>query len=111
MPNMTTTKAGFRVEDITFKNARQQSAILDETDQIESEAGDIEVPVSLTPEQVKNFFEAKIEVTYNGREKKLYRQTIKWIDEMLDTKKKLLAVEEKLETIQKVQNANSEVED
>lgn len=111
MPNMTTTKAGFRVEDITFKNARQQSAILAETDQIEPEAGELEVPVSLTPEQVKNFFEAKSEATHNGREKKLYKQTIKWIDEMLDTKKKLLAVEEKLETLQRVQNADSETED
>lgn len=111
MPNMTTTKAGFRVEDITFKNARQQSAILDEADQIEPEAWGVEVPVSLTPEQVKSFFEAKIEATKNGREKKLYKQTIKWIDEMLDTKKKLLVVEEKLETLQRVQNADPETED
>ena len=32
MSNVTTTKNGFRVEDITFKGARKQSAILDEID-------------------------------------------------------------------------------
>lgn len=109
MPRMTTTRAGFRVEDITFKNARQQSEILVETDQIDdTDEGNVVVPVSMTPEQVKSFFEAKKEATQNGREKRLYDQTIKWIDELLDTKKKLIVVEEKLETLERVSKADEE---
>lgn len=105
----TTTRNGFRVEDVTFRGARQQSAILDEIgENEETETGEIKVPVSLTPEQVKSFFEAKSDATNNGKEKKLYAQTIRWIDELLETKKKLIATEEKLETYIRVNKENSE---
>lgn len=111
MPSMTTTRNGFRVEDVTFKNARRQSAIEDEIDSdMTTVSGSVQVPVSLTPEQVKSFYEAKRESTSNGNEKKVYNQTIKWIDELLSTKKKMIALEEKLETYEKV-NSSDEVED
>ena len=51
---MTTTKNGFRVEDITFKGARRQCEIDNEIEHEEGEnTQDVKAPVSLTPEQVK----------------------------------------------------------
>lgn len=96
MSRVTTTQNGFRVEDITFRNARQQSEILREMGEEVIEEGDsIKAPVSLTPEQVKSFFQSKIAVAKDSNEKRLYSQTIVWIDELLETKKKLIALEAK----------------
>lgn len=95
MNNTTTTKHGFRVEDVTFKNARRQSEILNEIDEQVEESGTVKAPVSLTPEQVKLFYKNKINNTYDSNEKRLYSQTISWIDELLETKKKLFALENK----------------
>ncbi len=72
------------------------------------DGGAVQAPVSLTPEQVKTFYLAKIEQTNNIREKKVYAQTIKWIDDLLDTKKKLIQLEEKVEVQSRVANANSD---
>lgn len=95
MPNVTTTRNGFRIEDITFRGARQQSAILDEIEQEEIVEDSVKAPVSLTPEQVKQFYTNKIAVAKDSNEKRVYSQTIKWIDELLETKKKLFALEAK----------------
>ena len=95
MQNTTTTKNGFRVEDITFKSARRQSQIESEIDTEEIVEDNIKAPVSLTPEQVKSFYTQKIEVARDSNEKRVYSQTIKWIDELLETKKKLFALESK----------------
>lgn len=109
MSKTMTTTGHIRVEDVTFKGARQQSEVLKEiaerkgSDQ--SYAGNVQVPVSLTPESVKSFYEEKIAETNDDREKKVYKQTIRWIDDMLDTKKKLVALE------LKYQNADEEMPD
>lgn len=95
MNNTTTTKNGFRVEDITFKHARRQSEIDNEIEHEEVEQEEVKAPVSLTPEQVKSFYVLKIATSKDSNEKKLYSQTIKWIDELLETKKKLFALEAK----------------
>lgn len=92
---MTTTRNGFRVEDITFKGARKQSAILDEIEPVEIQEEEVKAPVSLTPEQVKQFYINKIAVARDSNEKRVYAQTISWIDELLETKKKLFALESK----------------
>lgn len=92
---MTTTRNGFRVEDITFRGARQQSAILDEIEPVEVQEEEVKAPVSLTPEQVKQFYVNKIAVARDSNEKRVYAQTISWIDELLETKKKLFALESK----------------
>lgn len=97
MSNNMTTTGHIRVEDITFKGARQQSQVIEDIkarhgeDQVE--VGDVKVPVSMTPEAVKSFYEQKIAETRNPNEKKIYAQTIRWIDECLDAKKKLVALE------------------
>ena len=96
MPNVTTTKNGFRTEDITFRGARLQSAILDEIEHEDEPEDSVQAPVSLTPEQVKDFYKAKINVAKDSNEKRLYSQTIKWIDELAETRKKLFNLEEKL---------------
>lgn len=90
--NVTTTK-NFRVEDITFKHARKQCEIDNEIEHEEVEQEEVKAPVSLTPEQVKSFYMLKIATAKDSNEKRLYAQTIKWIDELLETKKKLFALE------------------
>ena len=95
MSNVTTTKNGFRVEDVTFKNARRQCEIDNEIEREESVEEEVQAPVSLTPEQVKAFYMLKIANAKDSNEKKVYAQTIRWIDEMLETKKKLFALENK----------------
>lgn len=92
---MTTTRNGFRVEDITFKGARKQSQIDNEIEHTEVEQEDVKAPISLTPEQVKMFYTQKIAVAKDSNEKRVYSQTIKWIDELLETKKKLFILESK----------------
>lgn len=95
MSQVTTTRNGFRTEDITFRNARLQSAILDEMEHEEIPEEEVKAPVSLTPEQVKQFYMSKIAVARDSNEKRLYSQTIKWIDELSETRKKLFALEAK----------------
>lgn len=95
MSHVTTTRNGFRTEDITFRNARLQSAILDEMEQEELPEDDVRAPVSLTPEQVKAFYMLKITSARDSNEKRVYAQTIKWINELLETKKKLFVLEAK----------------
>lgn len=95
MSNVTTTQNGFRVEDITFKGMRKQSEIENEIPHNEGEISEVNVPISLTPEQVKAFYEDKIVQTRNTRERRVYEQTVKWIDNMLEYRKKLVAIEVK----------------
>lgn len=94
------TRTGmFKVEDITFKNARRQSEIERE---IALENGefdkpdDVKPPVSMTPEQVKNFYLQKIKKTSDSNEKRVYAQTIMWIDERLEATKENVALKLKL---------------
>ena len=95
MNDVTTTRNGFRVEDITFKNARRQCEIDNEVEKSEETEDSIQAPASLTPEQVKSFYMLKIASAKDSNEKRVYAQTIRWIDELLDTKKKLFALEAK----------------
>ena len=95
MNDVTTTRNGFRVEDITFKNARRQCEIDNEVEKSEETEDSVQAPVSLTPEQVKSFYMLKIASAKDSNEKRVYAQTIRWIDELLDTKKKLFALEAK----------------
>lgn len=95
MSHVTTTRNGFRTEDITFRGARLQSEILKEIEPEEIPEEEVKAPVSLTPEQVKMFYVSKIAVARDSNEKRVYAQTIKWIDELLETKKKLFALESK----------------
>ena len=93
--NMTTTMKGFRVEDITFKNARRQCEIDNEIEREDIEQEEVKAPVSLTPEQVKEFYMLKIASAKDSNEKRVYAQTIRWVDELIETKKKLFALEAK----------------
>lgn len=93
---VTTTRNGFRVEDITFKGARRQCEIEEDIDRGDNtDTSNIQVPISLTPEQVKAFYMLKIANAKDYNEKRVYSQTIRWIDELLETKKKLFALEAK----------------
>ncbi len=95
MNNMTTTEGAFRVENVSFKRARKQSEILKERQPESVSDSTTDVPVSLTPEQVKNFYSIKANGTLNMGEKRLYEQTIKWIDELFELRKKVAFIEAK----------------
>lgn len=110
MNNVTTTRNGIRVEDITFRNARKQSEIEKEIEQENAENGVpsnvfSRVPNSLTPEQVTSFFQSKIESTNNVQEKKVYAQAISWIESYFEIRKKQLAA------LRNVSNSDEDVGD
>lgn len=87
----TTTSNIFRVEDVTFRGARKQSEI-DKELGIEPDVStdEVEVPVSLTPEQIKSFYLKKIQATQDQAQRRVYAQTIKWIDELQSVKAELM---------------------
>lgn len=109
--NVTTTQNGFRVEDITFRGARRQCEIDKEIDMLEESEVEVKAPISLTPEQVKEFYVSKINVARDSNEKRLYSQTIKWINELLETKKKLFALEAKKASEVKDETGIDEIEE
>ena len=92
---MTTAKNRFRVEDITYHGARKQSEIENEIEREEEPEQEIKAPVSMTPEQVIEFYKAKIANTSDSNEKRVYSQTIVWIKELQSTKKELVSLREK----------------
>lgn len=96
---VTTTMKGFRVEDITFRHARMQDEIKNEIDIPDNKEVEIKPPVSLTPEQVKDFYKTKISLSQDSNEKRVYSQTIKWIDSMLSLRKRVLEYELKEEAL------------
>ena len=82
------------MEDVTFKNARLQSSILKEgVADTENKKQEVEVPKSLTPEQVKTYILKLIKSSQNEDEKRVFAQVIHWIDALTETKKKLTALE------------------
>ena len=90
----TVARGGFRVEDVTFKGARQQSEILKEgVSDVEVNPEKVEVPKSLTPEQVKKYLLKSIQSSNNEDEKRVFAQIVKWIDELSEAKKKLISIE------------------
>ena len=94
MNNVTYTN-GFRSEDITFKNARRQSEIIKElgmTEDDNTDAEDVTVPVSLTPEQVEQFYTSKIKTSKDSNEKRLYSQTLVWLKELVELRKEVIAL-------------------
>lgn len=108
--DVTTTTKGFRVVDITFKNARKQSEILDELPE-ESVEDNTTVPVSTTPEQIIKYYKSKIEGTRNAKERKVYEVTIQWIEERFALDKKCTELEQKIDVYRKateVREENSE---
>lgn len=94
--HMTTTKNGFRVEDVTFKHARKQSEIENEIEHEDVIRPQVKAPVSLTPEQVIDFLKTQIAIAGDSNEKRLYSQVIVWIKELHDIKKKVLTLREKM---------------
>ena len=90
----TVARGGFRVEDVTFKGARQQSEILKEgVNDVEVNPEKVEVPKSLTPEQVKKYLLKSIQSSNSEDEKRVFAQVIRWIDELSGAKKKLISIE------------------
>ena len=87
--NQMTTTGMIRVEDCTFKRARKQSEIDKELGVEKEEEKEVEVPVSLTPEQVKAFYLKKIQATQDQPTRRVYAQTIRWIDELQRVKSEL----------------------
>ena len=109
---MTTTKlSGFRVDDITYHGARRQSEIEHEIEHEEVVEEEVKAPVSLTPEQIKEFYKKKILVSRDSNEKRVYSQTISWIDELLDSKKQLIKLQEELNSKKEVEEVDNGIEE
>lgn len=85
----TTTRGGFTVEDITFKHARRQNEIDKELGVEEETLQEIEVPISLTPEQVIDYYEQLISTTEETSKKVVFARTIRWIKELQRVKAEL----------------------
>lgn len=83
MPRVTTTSSMWREEDITFKNARRQSEIINEMgdEDCESSCAGAQVPVSLTPEQVIRFLSDKSRSS-SREEARVYSRLIEWVSEL-----------------------------
>lgn len=82
---------GFEIEDITFKKGRKQSEILNEiisNGNIKNSS--IELPCSLTPEQIIKYYAKKEVDTSNSKEKNLYHMTVILLKELLDLRRKLI---------------------
>ena len=80
---------GFVTEDVTFKNARRQSDILKEVESEQIIDNEVEAPISLTPEQLIDYYLKCIQSTGDQSKRRIFAQTIKWIVELQETKKKL----------------------
>ena len=91
MNNTTTSKNGFRVEDVTFKKARMQNEILNEgVSDTSCEPVEVKVPESLTPEQVKQYLAESVKsMEDTNKKKKVYAQMFNWINELLELRKKI----------------------
>lgn len=81
------------VIDCTYHGGRKQSAILNEAEIPVIEDTEIEVPVSLTPEQLKTYCLQCINSTSNQQKRKVYAEFIKIIGEREELKAKLRAFE------------------
>lgn len=89
MAHITSTR-GFKVEDVTFKHARRQNEIEKELNYETVAETEVEVPVSLTPEQVIDYYQTLINLSDDTKEKVLFSQTIKWIKELQKVKAELV---------------------
>ena len=91
MNNTTTSKNGFRIEDVTFKKARMQNEILNEgVSDTSCEPVEVKVPESLTPEQVKQYLAESVKsMEDTNKKKKVYAQMFNWINELLELRKKI----------------------
>lgn len=106
---VSTSRSGFRVEDITFHGARRQSEIEKEIEQLEEKVSTVKAPVSLTPEQVKSFYKEKIAVARDSNEKRVYSQTIVWVDELFKLRKKVVELEEKIALREEPESDNQDI--
>ena len=96
MDEMTTSSFLRNVEDVTFRGYRNQSAIDDEIEKPKEDNIVGSVPVSLTPEQVKRYFNEQIGITKDVNAKKMYQQVISWIDEAINSRKEIVSLQAKL---------------
>lgn len=107
--NITTARGGmFRVEDVTFHNARKQSEVAKELGFAEETSDKVELPTSLTPEQLIKYYKECADNTNVTKEKVAYSQTSKYLQEYLELKQKLLKYQTQ-EFIEKRANDKEEV--
>lgn len=100
--------SGFRVEDITFKKARRQSEIDKELSVTRLKQDGVEAPVSLTLEQVMSYYKDVANNTEDEQTKKLFNQTVNWLQELQTLRQKLLMYTQKEE---REETANTKLEE
>ena len=83
MPDMTTTRNGFPVHDITHKPKRMQGdnlkAVFGEETSASSAGKETNIPSAVTLERAIQFYESHAD----GEYKNLYSQTAKWLREFM----------------------------
>lgn len=85
MPHVPSS--GIRVEDVTYTKARKQSEILKEAGIMVEEEKVPVAPVSTTPEQITEFLMELYRTTNDPNVKKVYAQSVLWINELQESKK------------------------
>lgn len=98
-----TTASGFirKVEDITFRGARQQSCIDAEVNNSEGETLEGSIPVSFTPEQVKSYLRGEITKTKDPDKVRFYEHIISLEDELETLRKENVHLTSKLSLFEK----------
>lgn len=92
MPNNITTTGNIKVEDITFKHARRQSEIEKEIEDYREENNRvIQVPISMTPEQLLKFYTESLNSTQDHNLKRVYRHTIMCLEDLARYRKEHVA--------------------
>lgn len=107
---MTHIRGGIRVEDVSIKNARRQSDILNEIPQENVVSPEPEVPISTTIEQVKEFYLSSFKMTDDSSKKRVYAQTVMWLDELLELRKTVKKYEFK-EMVSQIGKQEEEIPD
>lgn len=114
MKSVTTARGGmFTVEDVSFHGARRQSEVAKELGITDEEQKEVNIPASLTPEQLIRFYEESAEKAVETRAKVAYAQTAKYLKDYIALKQKLMKyqTQEFLESRKTKEDEGTEVDD
>lgn len=93
-----TTRNGFinRIEDVTFYGGRMQSEVLKERGMDSKQEGEVEAPVSTTPEAIETFLLKKAVSAPSKEEKKAYMAAALYIQDREKQRGEIKSLNDKL---------------
>ena len=108
-----TTTRGFRVEDITFKNARRQSEIFNELASENAQNDHIAtlppVPQSFTPEQITSYLNDVISNTEDHNTKRLFSMILKVVRENEDLKNQVRKLNQQVDSFKALETTPDDI--